>query len=99
MLYEVRGDYGSPGSPSLSPARAVTTWPWGEIEANGVVNFTDIQWIVLRFEGTSILAPFEVMNIAPCDLDDAINFTDIQAAIMSFEGTDYWDTACTPPCP
>ena len=98
-VYNVQGDYGSPGSPLLSPTASAVTWLWGEVERNDVVNFTDIQWTVLGFEGTAFLAAFEAMNIAPCDIDDALNFTDIQAAILSFEGAEYRGPICSLPCP
>jgi hypothetical protein len=97
--YGIRGDYGSPGNPFLSPARYAPTRLWGDVEYNHVVNFADVQWIVLWFEGTSSPASFEATNIAPCEIDDAVNFTDIQAAILSFEGSEYRGTVCTPPCP
>ena len=97
-VYNVQGNYGTLADPSMSPAGSAATMLWGDSQCNEIINFTDVQWIVLAWEGTSYLAPFEAMNIAPCDLDDELNFTDIQAAVLSFEGTEYRGAICSPPC-
>ena len=97
-MYWAQGDYGVPGEPLLSPAEPAITWRWGDVDFNGVVNFTDVHYLVFGFMGDFTHASFEALNLAPCALDEVINMTDIQWAIMSFKGNDYWETGCTPPC-
>ncbi|MBU0716773.1 MAG: hypothetical protein KJ749_00860, partial [Planctomycetes bacterium] len=96
--YIVRGDYGVPGAPLLSPSQMVATRLWGDVEHNDIVNFSDISWIVFGFQGNYSLASLEEMETAPCDPEGIINFTDIQWAVRSFMGVGFFDGECTPPC-
>lgn len=84
----------------LSDPDSATTCLWGDIDCNGVVNFTDIQVLILGFQGNFTPGiPFEAMDIDPCSPQGVLNFTDIQRTILAFLGQTYAETGCPVPCP
>jgi hypothetical protein len=94
--YEVVAECGA----FISPAGSAQTCLWGDIDCNGVVNFTDIQITILGFEGDfSPGIPFTAMDIRPCGPEQVLNFTDIQFVVLAFEGMTYEETGCPLPCP
>ena len=68
------------------------------MDDNIVVNFTDIQLIVLAF-----LENFNSITVERADLDGClpngvINFADIQLGVLAFLGNAYEATGCPIPC-
>ena len=83
-----------------TPAGAAETCLWGDVDCNDVVNFTDIQIMVLAFKlDWSPGVSFEAIDIWPCTPNRVINFADIQHAVLAFkESRTYEDTGCPVPC-
>ncbi|MBU0717300.1 MAG: hypothetical protein KJ749_03550 [Planctomycetes bacterium] len=85
-----------------SDAGSGTTCLWADVDCNDVVNFYDIQLIVLGFQGIFDQVPMEALDIDPCTPNEIINFIDVQQAVMVFEdpvGRTYASTGCPLPCP
>jgi hypothetical protein len=94
--YEVVAECGA----YISPAGSAQTCLWGDVNCDGVVNFTDIQVGILAFEGDFTPGvPFTAMDIQPCNPEQILNFTDIQFVVLAFEGMTYAETGCPEPCP
>lgn len=83
-----------------SAQASISTCPWGDVDCNQVVNFTDIQYLLLAFQGNfGPGIPFAAMDIDPCTPQGVINFTDIQRDVLAFQGQTYAQTGCPVPCP
>jgi hypothetical protein len=82
-----------------SPPMAVTTWSWGDVDNNGVCNFSDVLHTVHGFRGDFTNATLEMVDIWGCTPDGLVNFEDIQQCVRSFQGATYEDMACPPVCP
>jgi hypothetical protein len=76
----------------------VTTWHWGDVNGDAVVNLTDIMLIVSGYQGDFSRATLENVDIQPCVPDGVINVTDILGAIGGFQGEYYGDGSCPMPC-
>ena len=63
---------------------------YGDVNDSGSVDFTDINLIVVLFQGGTPI-PEEIGDIFPCGGDGIVNFQDITAAVETFQGN--------PPCP
>ena len=96
--YYVSGDYGTPETPVLTPADSVTTDVWGDANQNTVLNFVDVQLIILGFQSLTD-TPLEAMDIEPCAVNREVNIADVLIAILSWQGVEFWTTTCQPPCP
>ncbi|MFQ5463025.1 MAG: multicopper oxidase family protein, partial [Phycisphaerae bacterium] len=82
---------------TLSGAVAATTWRFGDADGNDVVNFSDVQQVVLLFLAVTPYSPAGDMK--PCVPNGVINFEDIFAAVQGFQGLGYVGGACPDPCP
>jgi len=83
------------GSGNRSTPVSAVTWRFGDVDANEVVNFSDILEIVLGFQGDFEGRTLESLDIAPCLPHGVINFDDIQQAVLAFRGEPF---GCAPPC-
>ncbi len=93
--YEVRAELAGGAS---SPAGSGGTWPWGDIDNNGTVNFFDIMLTVQGFQGDFTLITLEAVDLEPCVPNGIINFEDINQVVWAFQGQTYADTGCAVPC-
>ena len=92
--YNVRQDSGS----GLSQPMTATTWVWGDVDHNGVANFTDVQWTILGFQGN--FPPGMILqhgDVDPCDPNGLINVVDYLMVIKAWQKEAYEDY-CTLPC-
>ena len=98
-VFEVWADCGSHGNPALSAPAYATTWLYCEAERDFVLNFGDIQFMVLAFERNynshPTLANTDVEG-EDCEPNRIVNFTDIQLAVLTFERVPY---GCPMECP
>ncbi len=85
--------------PEVSPPTMGATYLWADVDNNTVVNFADIQLIVLAFLGNFNLATLEQVDLHDCVPNALVNFTDIQRAIQAFQGSGYASTGCPAACP
>ncbi len=83
----------------LSSAGSGTTWMWGDVNNNGIVNFTDINIVVQGFQGDFSQAPIEAVDLDPCIPNGDINFEDINRAVQAFQGQPFTASGCAIPCP
>jgi hypothetical protein len=83
---------------SLSAPVSDTTWQWGDVDDNGIANFSDVQIIVLGFQGNFDNANRQAVDLFPCNPNDVINFGDIQQGVFAFQLQTFEDTICTIPC-
>ena len=86
-------------NPDFSPAASASTWLWADVNNNTVVNFADVQLMVLAFQGIFVDVTLEGIDLHPCLPNELINFADIQLAILAFQGQTYAGTGCPLPCP
>ncbi|MHC5110446.1 MAG: c-type cytochrome [Planctomycetota bacterium] len=93
--FAIRADCGIPGASDFSFGQLATAWVYGDVDQNGVANFSDILAIVRGFQGTFDY-PLEALDIAPCAPDGLVNFTDILVAVLAFQGV---NADCPVPCP
>ncbi len=96
--YAVRADCGSPGNPELSLPAEATTWTWGDIDNNDLVNFVDINLVVQGFQGDFTNVTLERVDLHPCAPNRVINFSDINWDVRAFQGAPFTDN-CAAPCP
>jgi hypothetical protein len=75
-----------------------TTWPWGDVDGNLIVNLQDVQQIILGFQQMPQL-PMEDLDIEPCGGQGVINFADALIAVFAFQGQTYSASGCAVPCP
>jgi len=86
----------------LSSAAEPTTWIWGDVDGNGIVNAIDVTVLVGAFKGFYGPFTFEQVNIwgnavsAPCTPDGVINALDITLDVDAFKGSDF---PCSITCP
>jgi hypothetical protein len=86
--------------------------PWGDVDKDDVVNFTDIGLAIMAFEGRWItrippytLVGVDIVGSAPCRPNQIANFRDISFRIFAFEGEHYNPDVlcrfaeCDAPCP
>lgn len=83
---------------SWHPPATVTTGVWGDIDQNGLVNFTDIQFVIAAYTGWIVLEPGQA-DLAPCAPNRTVNTTDIQTAVLAYLQFPFASTQCTAPCP
>lgn len=92
--YSIQTEVAGQGIVATTPAQR--THHHGDVDANGVANFSDIQSVVLGFQGQwggSIGA----VDLAPCVPNGIVNFEDIQQAVFAFQGQAY-EAVCELPC-
>jgi len=82
----------------LSGTTQVTTWMWGDVDNDGIANFTDILFIVQVFQGNLANASMETADLEPCVPNQTVNLADVQRAVGAFQGSPYSDV-CPIPCP
>ncbi len=82
----------------LSAATPVTTWNWGDLDNDGIVNFQDILFIVLVFQGNLTHATLEAADLEPCTPNQTVNLADIQRGVGAFQQMPY-SAVCPIPCP
>ncbi len=75
-----------------------TTYPWGDINNNGLVNFTDINLTVQGFQGNFVETTLEATDLEPCVPNGNVNFADIDMTVKAFQGEGYAITSCPVPC-
>ncbi len=85
-------------SGTLSAASSATTFMWGDVDNNVVVNFNDIALVVRGFQGDFSVTIRQAVDLVPCVLNDDINFADINADVRAFQGAPYTETGCPSPC-
>ncbi|MGB0716135.1 MAG: M6 family metalloprotease domain-containing protein [Phycisphaerae bacterium] len=91
--YELQVD---DGFALLGDPLPVTTAPFGDVDGNSVVNFSDIQQTVLVFQQ---LAPYSpAADLKPCVPNFIVNFEDILSAVQGFQNFTYVETECPAPC-
>lgn len=81
-----------------SEGTVATTWRWCDANHDGIVNFADVQAIILVFQGQYNLATPESADVEPCEPNRVVNFADVQKTIKVFEGSEYAEF-CPPDCP
>lgn len=96
--YDVFGDYGTWGTPVLTPVDSVTKDAWGDANQNTFVDFGDVHLIILGFQELTD-TPLEAMDIEPCVVNRHVNIADVLIAILSWQGVQFWTATCPPPCP
>jgi hypothetical protein len=89
--YEVRSECGV----YLSDPGSATTFIWGDVDKNGIVDGDDIIAMVYGYAGDFSLASFENLNMFPCVPDDIIDVDDIVQLVYAFGGFGY---PCGTPC-
>ena len=82
----------------VSASAEVTPWLWGDVDNNGVTNLSDVQFIILGFQGDFSNATLEAMDLDPCVPNGGINLADAFAAVLAFQGVSYSETSCVLPC-
>jgi hypothetical protein len=95
--YEVRALCG--GAPS--PPAVVTTWEWGDVNKDFLVDVDDLVGLVQCIGGFYDLAAFESCDLLPCDPIpglEAIDIDDILALVDAYGGSPY-SAFCGPVCP
>jgi hypothetical protein len=80
------------------PTSEATTWIWGDVDHNDVVNLDDIMRIIQVYQGNFSLATMENVDQMPCTPNRVISLEDILWCMQSFEGKTYADTMCPLPC-
>jgi len=70
------------------------TYLWGDINNDGVVDFSDVSLVVDAFKGVFIL-PIQAYDLFPCTPNNQIDFSDISEAVNAFKGLPY---PCSLPC-
>ena len=98
--YDIEVDYGAWW---LSEAATATTWPYGDVEDSGDVDYTDIGCVVDCFKGlfgspgcTTTEYSCDIAGTATyCLPDGKTDYTDIEDVIRAFQGYPY---ACNDPC-
>ena len=85
---------------------------WSDANRDVVVNFDDIQAVIMAFEGrwpstiparTSVAVDF--VGSTPCAVEQVVNFGDIGFSVFAFEGEHYDPDVlsrfdeCDVPCP
>lgn len=96
--YSVQADVGSPGNPILSEPTLATTWLWGDIDNNEVVNLADVFFIVQGFQGDFDNAPLHTVDIWPCTPNGVVNLDDVFRDVLIFQGQSYEEGGCSLPC-
>ncbi|MBI4719565.1 MAG: matrixin family metalloprotease [Planctomycetes bacterium] len=86
-------------NPDYSSFATASTWLWGDVNNNDIVNFADIQLMVLKFQGLTSAVSLENVDLHPCEPNHVINFADIQLDVLIFQGDTYADSGCPIPCP
>ncbi len=94
--YDVQVEYNGGVRSNIASA---TTWLWGDVDQNDLVNFTDINLVVQGFQGDFSQASLEAVDLHPCTPNGLINFQDINADVRAFQGAPYTETNCPLPCP
>ncbi len=97
-MYNIQLDTGTPGSPDLGPPTQATTWMWGDVDNNGVVNFTDINFVVQGFQGNFTQVSLQNVDLHPSVPNQILNFSDINWDVAAFQGGAYLDHGIAP-CP
>ncbi|MBI4716812.1 MAG: choice-of-anchor B family protein [Planctomycetes bacterium] len=92
--YKLQSEFA--GGARSVPADA-TTAVWGDVDGNSVVNFTDIQQILLVFLGNPQVS-LAAADLEPCDPNNVVNFSDVQRALKAFQGDSYATLGCAGPC-
>jgi hypothetical protein len=82
----------------LSDVAEATTWRWGDVDCNTVVNLADVMLIVSGYQGDFSEASLENMDQAPCVPNQLVNLDDVMGAITAFQGGTI-RADCPPPCP
>ena len=82
---------------SSDPPVEVSTWRWGDVDDNGVVDFLDLSLVLNGADGLfSEGIILENLDLAPCRPDGFIDQADIDAAIDALSGRLF---PCDSPCP
>jgi len=76
----------------------VTTWVWGDVDNDGIVNFQDILFIVQVFQGNLTHATMEATDLDPCIPNQSVNLADVQRGVGAFQTLPY-SAVCPIPCP
>lgn len=85
------------GGPWRPPA-TVTTGEWGDLDQNGLVNFTDVQLMIAAYTGSKNFETGQA-DLAPCIPNRTVNATDIQTAVLAYLKFPFAATGCPAPCP
>jgi uncharacterized protein YbaR (Trm112 family) len=93
--YNVYTDDGT----TLSDPIEVTTFIWGDVDGDGMVNITDVLFAVQGFVGDFSNAPWQAIDLEPCEPNAFINIGDVLFAVQAFTGSSYEDVGCSAPCP
>lgn len=72
------------------------TFDHGDVDNNGFANFSDIQPVVMAFQGV-YQGSLGSVDLAPCTPNGIVNFEDIQQAVLAFQQQPY-DATCPLPC-
>jgi hypothetical protein len=72
-----------------------STWLWGDLDNNGIVNAIDIAHVVNKLKGLAGSISTEIADIDPCVPNGIINALDIAVDVMIFKGQTYY---CGAPC-
>lgn len=98
--YEVSTDCGAEGFAVMSSAMSATTWPWGDVTNDTLVNLDDILGVIRGFAGEFNVAPSfctpEGVDLQGCSPDGVVNLDDILGVLAAFQGN---PLNCPMPCP
>ncbi len=82
------------GSLTSNPGQGITG-VWGDMDLNGIVNFSDVFLLVAVFKGQVPNIP-AIYDITPCEPNNLVNFSDISLVVRAFQSAPY---PCAIPCP
>ncbi|MHC5108459.1 MAG: immunoglobulin domain-containing protein [Planctomycetota bacterium] len=82
----------------LSAGSVATTFAWGDVDNNTVVNFADVQLTVFAFQADFENVTLEAADLEPCQPNGVANFADVLRGVNAFQGLTYPETGCLIPC-
>ena len=90
-VYEVRAECGA----HLSPPGSDTTWLWGDLNNDGLVDIDDVILILAGFGGDFTNATLENMDLFPCEPNGLVDIDEVIIILAAFGDGSY---PCPPPC-
>ena len=79
----------------LSAPGSDDTWLWGDVNNDGIVDFTDVSLLVDAFKGFFLVVTIQAVDLAPCEPNNLIDMIDVSNVVNAFKGYPY---PCSLPC-